>query len=187
MKRYAFVLAVVLTSVFGLGAVDAYADPARRWSGPGWPDAYGPRHRGPRFGNFATRIAGTYLIRDGDAETVSLRLISLTADGNWSGTHSHQQAPGLSFSDQHGVWKRSGRREITASVLDFGIDEATGRATEVVRARYVMTFSRDLQEVSGEYAGEAFALDQDPFDPDAVPISGFDNTFTGHRLTVDLD
>ncbi len=62
MKRHAVVLAVVLTSVFGLCAVDTQADPARRWSGPGWPDAYGPR-----FGNFAQRIAGTYLIRDGDA------------------------------------------------------------------------------------------------------------------------
>ena len=187
MKRHAFVLAIVLTSGFGLCAVDVYADPARRWSGSGWPDAHGPRHGGPWFGNFAQRIAGTYLIRDGDAETVFLRLISLTADGNWSGTHSHQQAPGLSFSDQHGVWKRSGRREITASVLNFGVDPVTGGATEVVRVRYVMTFSRSLQEVSGEYAGEAFALDQDPFDPDAVPISGFDYTFTGHRLTVDLD
>ena len=86
MTRPAFVLAVVLTSVFGLCGVDTYADPARRGFGSGW---HGPRHGGLRFGHFAQRIAGSYLIRDGDAETVSLRLISLTADGNWSGTHAH--------------------------------------------------------------------------------------------------
>ena len=158
-----------------------------------WHDAGGRGGKGwwgPRFGTFARRIAGVYLVRSGtdpDNIEVSLRLISLTADGNWSGTHAQQQAPDLSFSDQHGVWKRSGRREITATVLDFDLDPATGQAVEVVRVRYIVTFSTDLQTVAGESVGKAFALDQDPLDPDEIPARSFEGTFTGRRVTVEWD
>ncbi len=120
-------------------------------------------------------------------EEGALRLISLTADGNWSGTQSQQQVPALSFRDQHGVWKRSGRREITATVLDFDVDPSTGQLVEVVRVRYIVTFSRNLQEVASEYVGEAFSVDQDPLDPDEIPGRSFENTFTGRRVTVEME
>ena len=189
MKQKSLVVGPSLLPVFLICAVNtlAYADPADWWFGAGWHDASGRRHGGPRFGNFDKRIAGAYLVRDGNEEEGALRLISLTADGNWSGTQSQQQVPALSFSDQHGVWKRSGRREITATVLDFDVDPSTGQLVEVVRVRYVVTFSRNLQAVTGEYVGEAFSVDQDPLDPDEIPGRRFENTFTGRRVTVEME
>lgn len=194
MKRSSLVLAMSLTPVLFMCTVNtgAYADSARLGFGAGWHDAGGLRWTGPRFRTFAKRIAGLYLVRSAvvsEDDEVSMRLVSLTADGNWFGTHSdqHDQQNPTRFSDQHGVWKRSGPREITAEVLDFDLDPSTGKATGVVRVRFVVRFNWDLRTVTGEYVGQIFALDQDPFDPDAVPIGGFDNTFTGHRLTVDLD
>ena len=63
-------------------------------------------------GNFAQRIAGVYLIRHytDDGTPSSFRLMSLTAGGNWASTHSdqHDTANPARFSDQHGVWARSG-------------------------------------------------------------------------------
>ncbi len=161
-------------------------------------------------GNFAQGIAGVYLIRHHTDEGTpgSYRLISLTAGGNWSSTHSNQDAlfnfPGVPFltedfevdpflsgdpvpfedgdafdpstlfnparfSDQHGVWARSGWREITAKVLDFNLDTVTGVHTDIARVRYVVRFSKDLQSVTGTQRGRVFPLDQDPLDPEAVP------------------
>ena len=167
-------------------------------------------------GNFAQEIAGVYLIRHHTDEGTpgSSRLISLTAGGNWGSTHSNQAAlfnlPGASlppedlvsgtdlpgdsaflspsrFSDQHGVWARSGWRDITAEVLDFNLDTLTGVHTDIVRVRYVVRFSKDLQSVTGTQRGRVFALDQDPLDPEAVPATEFGSPFSGRRVTVEAE
>ena len=139
-------------------------------------------------GNFAQRIAGVYLIRHhtDDGRPGSFRLISLTPGGNWASTHSNQHdhfSPSR-FSDQHGVWARSGWREIAAEVVDFNLDAVTGAHTDIVRVRYVVRFGKDLQSVTGTQAGRVFGLDQDPLDPEAAPVGQFGSTFTGRRVTV---
>ena len=91
------------------------------------------------------------------------------------------------FSDQHGVWARSGWREITAEVVDFNLDALTGAHTDIVRVRYVVQFSKDLQSVTGTQRGRVFPLDQDPLDPEAVPAMEFDSTFSGQRVTVEAE
>ena len=100
MKRRIGLLALSLIPVFCLGLVNlSFSDDAIRLES--W------RQR-PHEGNFAQRIAGVYLIRHHTDD--SFRLISLTAGGNWASTHSAQHDSfGLArFSDQHGVWARSG-------------------------------------------------------------------------------
>ncbi len=87
----------------------------------------------------------------------SFRLISLTAGGNWASTHSFQH------------------------------DTATGAPTGIVRVRYVVQFSKDLQSVTGTQKVRGFPLDQDPFDPEAVPALEFDSLFTGRRVTVEAE
>ena len=140
---------------------------------------------GSGTGSLGKKIAGAYLVREGDDPTF-LRLITLTADGNWLSTESHQQSVEFGFSDQQGVWKKSGRREITANVIDFHIDPMTGEPTGVARIRFVITFSKDFQGVSGEFVGKEFAFDQDPLDPNVI-LDDFGATLTGRRVTVQVD
>ena len=200
MERRIGMLALSLIPVFCLVNLSFSADAVglKRW-----------RERA-HDGNFAQRIAGVYLIRHHTDEGTpgSFRLISLTAGGNWASTHSDQHAifnfPGVPFlpedffdpytlfnparfSDQHGVWARSGWREITAEVVDFNLDALTGVHTDIVRVRYVVQFSKNLQSVTGTQRGRVFPLDQDPLDPEAVPAMQFDSLFTGRRVTVESD
>ena len=183
MQRRSNILALSLISVFCLGLVTlAFSDDALRLES--W------RQR-PNEGNFAQQIAGLYLTRhitDAGRPGAS-RLISLTAGGNWASTHSgqHDTTGFTRFSDQHGVWARSGWREITAEVVDFNLDAPTGAPTDVVRVRYVVEFSKDFQSITGTQVGRVFPLDQDPFDPEAVPAVQFDSFFTGRRVTVEAE
>ena len=139
-------------------------------------------------GNLGKKIAGAYLVREGVPidNPPFLRLITLTADGNWLSTESHQQTVELGFSDQQGVWKKSGRREITANVIDFDIDPS-GEPKGITLIRFVMTFSKNFKEVSGQFFGKDFSLDQDALDPNETPKATFDGTFLGKRVTVQVE
>ena len=123
VERRIHALALSLIPVFCLGLVTlSFSDDAVRLES--W------RHR-PNEGNFAQQIGGLYLIRhitDGGTPS-AFRLISLTAGGNWASTHSgqHDTTGFTRFSDQHGVWARSGWREITAEVVDFNLDARPAR------------------------------------------------------------
>ena len=183
MERRIRLLALSLILLFCLGLVNlSFSNDAIRLES--W------RQR-PHEGNFAQQIAGVYLIRHltDEGTTSAFRLISLTAEGNWASTHSgqHDTFGSARFSDQHGVWARSGWREITAEVIDFNLDPTTGAPTDIVRVRYVVQFSKDFQSITGTQMGRGFPLDQDPFDPEAVPAIQFDSIFTGRRVTVEAE
>ena len=45
--------------------------------------------------------------------------------------------------------------------------------------------TRDV--LAGFLMGRVFPLDQDPFDPEAVPAMRFDSIFTGQRVTVESE
>ena len=183
MARRIGLLALSLIPLFCLGLVTlSFSDDAIRLES--W------RHR-PNAGNFAQGIAGLYLTRHitDEGRPGAFRLISLTAGGNWASTHSgqHDTTGFTRFSDQHGVWARSGWREIIAEVVDFNLDAPTGAPTDIVRVRYVVEFSKDFQSITGTQMGRVFPLDQDPFDPEAVPTIQFDSIFTGQRVTVESE
>jgi len=132
------------------------------------------------------RFTGTFLVREGlDQTGILLRLITVSADGNWSSVDAQQEVFG--FSDQQGVWKPSGRREITANVIDFDISPG-GAPAGVARIRFVMTYSQDYQTVAGTFVGESFDLRNylDVFNPKAVPQSTFESPFEGRRVTVEV-
>jgi hypothetical protein len=71
--------------------------------------------------------SGTYFVETdiGDA-----RILTLTANGNIfviASSQSQSLFNGFPFSDGQGIWKGTGRREITATVLNFSFPEG-GRA-----------------------------------------------------------
>jgi hypothetical protein len=131
---------------------------------------------------FNKRVAGTYyLVEDGGA---SFRIMTLTEDQNWFSTSSLQadQISGHLFSDQQGVWRRTGRLEITATVLDFDFD-AKGSLNGIARICCVVIFDAHFRKVHGRYSGEIFAPGVNPLDlGDNKPIDRFEATFTGERV-----
>ena len=122
-------------------------------------------------------IAGTYLLTEDDDG--GSRIVTITADGNWLGIHSSQLDN--KFSNQQGVWKKTGKREITVRTLNFSsLEDGVGSS----KFRFTAEFDKTYQQVSGELSGKLFPPGVDPLDPVAVPIKTFSNTFTGKRLTV---
>ena len=123
------------------------------------------------------KIAGTYLLTEGDDG--GSRIVTITANGNWFGIHSYQL--NNKFSNQQGVWKKTGKRNITVRTLNFSsLEDGVGSSL----FRFTVEFDKTYQQVSGELSGKLFPTGVDPLDPVAVPTKTFSNTFTGKRLTV---
>ncbi len=123
------------------------------------------------------KIAGTYLLTEADEG--GSRIVTITADGSWFGIHSFQFD--IKFSNQQGVWEKTGERKITARTLDFNsLKDGVGSAL----FRFTVEFDNAYQQVSGTLTGKIFPPGVDPLDPVAVPIKTFNNTFTGKRLIV---
>ena len=111
------------------------------------------------------KIAGTYLLTEDD--------------GNWLGIHSFQFDN--KFSNQQGVWEKTGKRKITVRTLDFiSLKDGVGSAL----FNFTVEFDNAYQQVSGELSGKLFPPGVDPLDPVAVPIKTFNNTFSGKRLIL---
>ena len=122
-------------------------------------------------------IASTYLLAEDDDG--GSRIVTITADGNWFGIHSYQLDN--KFSNQQGVWKKTGKREITVRTLNFSsLEDSVGSSL----FSFTVEFDKTYQQVSGELSGKLFPPGVDPLDPVAVPIKTFTNTFTGKRLLV---
>jgi hypothetical protein len=123
------------------------------------------------------KIAGTYLLTEADEG--GSRIVTITADGSWFGIHSFQFD--IKFSNQQGVWKKTGERKIAARTLDFSsLKDGVGSAL----FSFTVEFDNAYQQVTGELSGKILPPGVDPFDPVAVPIKTFNNTFTGKRLIV---
>lgn len=123
------------------------------------------------------KIAGTYLLTE--ADDGGSRIVTITADGGWSGIHSYQFDN--KFSNQQGMWEKIGERKITAKTLNFALlKDGVGSSL----FSFTVEFDKTYQQVSGKLSGKMFPLGVDPLDPVAVPIKTFDNTFTGKRLIV---
>ncbi len=126
---------------------------------------------------FGEKIAGTYLLTE--ADDGGSRIVTITAEGGWFGIHSYQFDN--KFSNQQGLWKKTGKRKITVRTLDFtSLKDGVGSA----RFSFTVEFDNAYQQVSGTLSGKMFPPGVDPLDPVAVPIKTFSNTFTGKRLIV---
>ncbi len=123
------------------------------------------------------KIAGTYLLTEDDDG--GSRIVTITADGNWLGIHSFQFDN--KFSNQQGVWEKTGNRKITVRTLDFiSLKDGVGSAL----FNFTVEFDSAYQQLSGELSGKLFPPGVDPLDPVAVPIKTFNNTFSGKRLIL---
>jgi len=126
---------------------------------------------------FGEQIAGTYLLTEADKG--GSRIVTITADGSWFGTHSRQFD--IKFSDQQGVWKKAGAREIIVRVLNFSsLEEGIGSSL----FSFTVNFDKTYQQVNGKLSGKLFSPGADPLDPVAAPTRTFSNTFTGKRLII---
>ncbi len=122
-------------------------------------------------------IAGTYLLTE-DTNGGS-RIVTITAGGNWFGIHSLEFDD--KFSNQQGVWKKTGKREITVRTLNFSsLADGIGSAL----FSFTVEFDKSYQQISGELSGKIFSFGDDPLDPNADPKETLTNTFTGKRLRV---
>ncbi len=123
------------------------------------------------------RIAGTYLLTEDD--NGGSRIVTITADGGWFGIHSYQFD--IKFSNQQGLWEKTGKRKITVRTLDFtSLKDGVGSAL----FSFTVEFDKAYEQVSGDLSGKLFPPGVDPLDPVAVPIRTFSNTFKGKRLIV---
>ncbi len=138
--------------------------------------------------SLGARIAGTYVVSREPSAGIS-RILTVFADGNLSSIQSIQFGEGdvssTGFSNQHGVWKRIGPREIRATVLDFSYDFETGSFLGVAVAGYSLQFDKTLQIATGTATGKIFSPGIDPLNPgDAEPISEFNDSFRVQRVSV---
>ena len=127
---------------------------------------------------FAKSVKGTWLDAPGEAFQ-SLRNINKDGTVIWSHNLEYANPDGAVF----GVWKRTGRCEMTSRQLGFlydadGVHSATGRLTEVT------TFSADFQTSKTVSLEELFEPDQDPTDPDEEPVSSFRGGYVSSRLAL---
>ncbi len=126
---------------------------------------------------FGKNVAGTYLLTEDDDG--GSRIVTITADGNWFGIHSYQL--NNKFSNQQGVWEKTGKRKITVRALNFSLlKDGVGSSL----FSFTVEFDKTYQQVTGELSGNLFPPGVDPLDPLAIPIKTFSNTFTGKRLVV---
>jgi hypothetical protein len=136
---------------------------------------------------FGREIAGVYVVSRAPEESSS-RLLTLSADGVLSSIQSIQfsgGASGAGFSNQQGVWRRTGEETIEAQVLNISFDPATGAFAGFAVATYQLTFLAERQRVQGTVTGKVYPVGVDPLHPgNAPPIAEFSDTFEAERVRV---
>jgi hypothetical protein len=129
---------------------------------------------------FGREIAGVYVVSREPAAGPS-RILTLSADGVVSSIQSTQLsggAAGVQFSDQQGVWRRTGEETVNAEVLNIAYDRDTGAFTGITVATYQLTFLEERQRVQGTVTGKIYPVGVDPLHPgSAAPIAEFTDTF----------
>ena len=136
---------------------------------------------------FGREIAGVYVVSRPPEEGPS-RLLTLSADGVLSSIQSTQFSGGVGgvgFSNQQGVWRRTGEETVNAQVLNIVYDRDTGAFTGITVATYQLTFLAERQRVQGTATGKIYPVGVDPLHPgSAVPIAEFTDTFEAERVRV---
>lgn len=129
--------------------------------------------------NIGKRCAGTYLINVSNGNT---DLWSFSGEGLFWGTSSSQGV--FNFSDFQGAWKKTGRREIIGTVLDFSFGDG-GELINIARFDATLRFlDKKCKEVEGEIILRFFELDEDPLDLSSESSDPLHFIFTGRRLIV---
>ena len=125
-------------------------------------------------------FTGTYLMEEGSG---TMSLWTLTKDGNVLVPSSTQIV--LNLSDLQGTWKKTGRREVTGTVLDFSFD-TDGSPQNIARVDAVLRFiDQKCEDVEGEFSLRFFDPgEEDPLDPSTDTGETIVDTLEGRRVTV---
>ncbi len=132
------------------------------------------------------KIAGTYLGVQKDAA----QILQINEDGNLSMILSIQfsgGAAGLRFSNSLGVWKETGKREITAKAVDVDFRREDGTFAGVGAATYVIKFDEKFQTAIVSSEGAVFPPGVNPLlnpDTDPIPDGEFTHRDELHRLAA---
>jgi hypothetical protein len=139
---------------------------------------------------FGLRVAGSFLAdlhlvgTDGTPFDIQA-LATLTADGGAMATDTDDYGFGTgSFfhSPKHGVWKRTGQRAVSITLLEFAYT-AAGSLTTIFKLKFDGEFAdRHFDVGEGTVAFEAFLPGQDPLDPEEEPVATGEGTFAVRRI-----
>jgi hypothetical protein len=102
-------------------------------------------------------------------------VITLHADHTISVIDSGQGGPLFFFSSQLGSWKPAANGGVVARTIDFNFPNSG-----VARLDYTITFSQDLNQVTGTITLTAFPLPGNPLDGGGTVVGTF--TFTGQLI-----
>jgi hypothetical protein len=141
-------------------------------------------------GLFGARVAGSFLAQleltgpSGDEFPVQA-LATLSADGGAVATDTDDFGFGTGtffHSPKQGAWKRTGRRAVSITLLEFAYD-SQGALTTIYKLVFDGRFSdRNLNTGEGTVTLDAFLPTQDPLDPDEDPIATGSGTFSVQRI-----
>jgi len=135
------------------------------------------------------KVAGTYLAVTENGATI----LQISRDGNLSSILSIQFTGGgvigESFSNTLGSWKKTGRREITATTVDLNFQSVPG-FIGVAANTNIMKFDQKFQTGTMTCQGSIFPPGVDPFKLGAMPTPNSEFTCGGpqgiefHRIPI---
>ena len=119
--------------------------------------------------SLAKKVSGTWLFEPGSEFQI---LMNINADGTLIWSNSVEYNPAFPNGAVFGVWKRTGKRQITTTELGFLYDEE-GVHILTGRVKQVFDFDKDFQSLSAEFIEDIFTPNQDPTNFDEEPIFSF--------------
>ena len=131
---------------------------------------------------FGKNVSGSYLLEQSDG---FMQILTLTDKGGAFSQNNGQFTGANQFGDQQGAWKKTGRRQIKIETLDFTFNVESDSFTGFGRSTFAAEFQKGFDALTGTVFVEIFSFDQDPLDPNAIPLQTFGpNEFTGRRITA---
>ncbi len=141
-------------------------------------------------GGLGRKIAGTYLAVQG-GEGPQAQALQISEDGNLSIIISVQFSSGVGevlFSNTLGSWKKTGRREITARVVNLNFVSGVGMFAGVATATYLIKFDKKFQAANVTCEGALFDPSVNPIRDSDPPLFEFTcGDLEFDRVAVDAD
>jgi hypothetical protein len=171
-------------------ARERLVDPSDSSVFPG--EEYSPLPNPPE--GFGKMVAGAYLadyvLESPPGFPPLPGVITLGADGTALATDTYSFGTGNPavfglLSPQHGSWIKTGPLTIRSKTLWFGMDE-TGFHTQTSWGVVDYQFAdQTFQSATGTFTTRVFLTDQDPLDPDEVPLLMIEGSLTMRKINLD--
>ena len=136
-------------------------------------------------------VAGTYFTIGNEDGIPTPVIVQIRKDGTYTTVFGIQNTTlaGIVFTDDVGIWKRTGKREIKAKTFSISAlpptESSSGEVAGNCVADHTITFTNNFQEINLTVCGKCYAADVNPLDPgDAPVIAKFSGSFHGKRLNI---